>query len=163
MAEEVYYQIDGGGEIRSISADQIPSFDTDGRVITSIPSDMFDRAPSDTTHHTPITLNTTINYAPNGFGTPYADGWTTIDYATYDPNEWVTTTTPYLQVDRNGIARWYQNGQPGESYVWANSNLSFTYPDEPTRHADPKPEPVDTHELDEFIDSLKVVEGEDDV
>ena len=136
---ELYYQTSGGGEIRPISFDQIPSFDTG------------------------INPNTTVNYTPNGWGTPYADGWTTIDYTTYDPNEWATNTTPYLQVDRDGIARWYQNGQPGASYVWENSNLSFTYPDEPTRHADPKPEPVDTHELDEFIDSLKVVEGEDDV
>ncbi len=135
MAEEVYYQIDGGGEIGHIPFDEILSFDT-----------------TDTTRYTSTTPNTTVNYAPNG--------WTTINYDTYDPNAWTTTTTPYLQVDRNGIARWYQNGQPRASYVWENSNLSFTYPDEPTRHADPKPEPVDTHELDEFIDSLKVVEND---
>lgn len=158
MAEELYYQSADGGEIRSIPFDQIPSFDT--------------------TRNTPITnLNTTVNYAPNGFGTPYTDGWTTIDYTTYDPNEWATTATPppgvwtttatpdapYLQVDGDGFVQWYYNGQPVAPYGWPDSNFTFRYPSESTRHADPKPEPVDTHELDEFIDSLKVAEGEDDV
>jgi len=123
MAEELYYQADGGGEITAIPLDQIPSFVT-----------------TDTTRYTPITnLNTTINYSPNGFGTPYTDGWTTIDYTTYDPNAWTTTATPV------------------KTYGWPDNNFTgrFTYPSEST--------PVDTHELDEFIDSLKVIEGEDDV
>ena len=147
---ELYYQTSGGGEITSIPLAQIPSFDT-----------------TDTTRYTPITnLNTTVNYAPNEFETSYADGWTTIDYTTYDPNAWTTTATPdapYLQVDGDGFVSWYYNGQPMEPYGWPDSNFTFRYPSESTRRADPKPEPVDTHELDEFIDSLKVAEGEDDV
>lgn len=138
---ELYYQADGGGEITAIPLDQIPSFDT--------------------TRNTPITnLNATVNYAPNGFGTPYTDGWTTINYDTYDPTAWTATATPgtpYLQVDGDGFVRWYQNGQPMtvKAYGWPDNNFTFRYPSEST--------PVDTHELDEFIDSLKVIEGEDDV
>lgn len=120
---ELYYQTNGGGEITSIPLDQIPSFDT--------------------THNTPITLNTTVNYDHPNWGETidYAprdlNGWTTINYSTYDPNAWTTTATPV------------------KTYGWPDNNFTFRYPSEST--------PVDTHELDEFIDSLKVVEGEDDV
>lgn len=162
MAEEFYYQSADGGEIKSIPFDQIPSFATTSPTpITLDPTVNDDPNWAANIGYTPRDLNdwvANIDYAPRDL-----NGWTTIDYTTYDPNEWTTTTAPYLRVDRNGIARWYQNGQPGEPYGWPESNFTFRYPDKSTRHADPKPEPVDTHELDEFIDSLKVVEGEDDV
>lgn len=129
MAEELYYyQTSGGGEITAIPLDQIPSFDT--------------------TRNTPITLNTAVNYDHPNWGETidYAprdlNGWTTVNFSTYDPNAWATTATPV------------------KTYGWPDNNFTFRYPSESTRHADPKPEPVDTHELDEFIDSLKVIEGE---